>query len=402
MRQRVGVERGDAADVHTGTQRLRAARLRSRVAELAREIRQERAPRKSRAQLADAALDDFRVREVQEQCDEIGERLVERRHVHVGRVGKRRPQTVEQRMRGLVRDDVVTERGGDQPFAQREARRMLAGREVTERKIPGFAAVPRVGPFESERPDHQSKRTIVHRRCRPRDLSSESFPEGGVRQAADRVDHLEMEESVRWRRRESAGEQQVGIVEVERFGSERRRRTIADDLEERSNRSRFEFLVGDVDRRHAADSIRDRRVERVDAQRPEERRLGVALIRLDQRLPRNAIAHLVRRHRGVCFLRSGSAHAATVRLRLRPRSRALNDEARRRSFDDAQGRPAAFGTHHDAASVFRPTGRTWRGTVIRTRTEDDGSAIRLELQTLARPPRQRDRSILGRVDLALR
>ena len=71
------------------------------------------------ARFPDAALDDVGVGEVEEQRDEIGERLVERRHVHVGRIHERRAQPVEQRVRRLVRDDVVAERGADQAVAER-------------------------------------------------------------------------------------------------------------------------------------------------------------------------------------------------------------------------------------------------------------------------------------------
>ena len=64
--------------------------------------------------VANRLLDDVRVGEVQEQRDQIGEAFVKRRHVDVGRIEKRRPQPVEQRMRRLVGDDVVAERGADE------------------------------------------------------------------------------------------------------------------------------------------------------------------------------------------------------------------------------------------------------------------------------------------------
>ena len=42
-----------------------------------------------------------------EQRDDVGERLVEGEHVGIGPLLKAGMQPVEQRMRGLVRDDVV-------------------------------------------------------------------------------------------------------------------------------------------------------------------------------------------------------------------------------------------------------------------------------------------------------
>ena len=77
------------------------------------------------AGLANRLLDDLGVGEVEEERDEIGEPFVERRHVDVGRIEERRAQPVEQRVRRLVRDDVVAERRADEAALQREARGFL-------------------------------------------------------------------------------------------------------------------------------------------------------------------------------------------------------------------------------------------------------------------------------------
>jgi hypothetical protein len=60
---------------------------------------------------------------------------------------------------------------------------------------------------------------------------------------------------------------------------------------------RFEFFVGHLDHRHAAEPVRHRRIERVDAQRPIQRCARIADRRYHARLQRHAIADLERRDR---------------------------------------------------------------------------------------------------------
>ncbi len=62
----------------------------------------------------DLALEHRRVGEVLEERDDVGERLVEGVHVGVGRLVEARMHAVEQRVRGLVRDDVVRQAGEDE------------------------------------------------------------------------------------------------------------------------------------------------------------------------------------------------------------------------------------------------------------------------------------------------
>ena len=67
------------------------------------------------------ALDDVGIGEVQEQRDQIGEALMKRRHVDVGRFHERRAQAVEQRMRRFVRDDVMAQGRADESACHRES-----------------------------------------------------------------------------------------------------------------------------------------------------------------------------------------------------------------------------------------------------------------------------------------
>ena len=179
------------------------------------------------------------------------------------------------------------------PFSVKPAA-LLAGAEVAERQVAGLAAVAGVGALEAERPHHEAQRTIGRRRRRPRDVPPERAPERRVGEAADGVDHLQVEAAVGRRRRQPARQQQVRIVEVERLGHELLGRAGAVHREERSDRARLELLVGHLHGRDAAHAIRHRRIERVDPQRPHERRARVALIRPNVGLKAHAIADVVR------------------------------------------------------------------------------------------------------------
>ena len=189
---------------------------------------------------ADRLLDDVRVREVEEQRHEIGEPFVERRHVDVGRDEKHRPQAVEQRVRGLVHDDVVAQGRADQTLPHHESGRVGTGVEIAERQIAALAAVAGIAAAKAERPDDQPQRTVGGHGGRPGDVAAERAPEGRVGQAADGIDHLQMKVAVQRRRREAARQQQVGIVEIERrrrrSATGRRRRPLETAL--RSGRAR--------------------------------------------------------------------------------------------------------------------------------------------------------------------
>src|SRR5262245_5282413 len=108
---------------------------------------------------------------MKEQGNQVGEALVERGHVDVGRFHERGAQGVEQRMRGLVRDDVVAEGRGDQAALDGKAGGPAAGPEVAERQVAGLAAVPGVRPAD-EGPYFQPERPFRAGRDGPRDLTA--------------------------------------------------------------------------------------------------------------------------------------------------------------------------------------------------------------------------------------
>ena len=219
---------------------------------------------------------------------------MERRHVDVGRVEKRRPQAIEQRMRRLVGDDVVAEGGADQPAFEREAGRLLSGAEVAERQVAGLAAVAGIGAAEAERPDDEPQRPIRGRGRGPRDVPAERPPERTVREAADGIDHLHVEPAVGRSRRQAAREEQVRIVEVERLGAKLLGCAQTVDREERPDRARLQLLVRHHHRGDAAHAVGYRRVEGVDPQRPDERSARVALIGPEPGLKAYAVADVVR------------------------------------------------------------------------------------------------------------
>ena len=86
------------------------AALAGRLAELLRELAQPVLAREVAAGRGDLVAQDLGEREVLEQRDEVGERLVEREHVGIARLVEAAMDAVEQRVRRLVRDDVVTGR----------------------------------------------------------------------------------------------------------------------------------------------------------------------------------------------------------------------------------------------------------------------------------------------------
>ena len=282
-----------ALDVDRRPQRRAVAVPRPRVAELAGHVAQQRPARDRAARLADGLLHDAGVAEVEEQRHQVGEPLVERQHVGVGGHRERRAQAVQQRVRGLVRDHVVRERREDHPLRHGEACRLLARAEEAEAQVAALPRVARVALAHAEGPDDQAHAAAAFRRVAgPGDVAAERAAERGVGQAADGVGHLRGELAVAGRRRVAAGHQQVGIVEVERQPAQRHRCAGGVDLEQRPDRPLVHFLVRHQHRRHPADAVRDRRIQRVDPQRPRQRGARLALEGPRQRLSLDAGADL--------------------------------------------------------------------------------------------------------------
>ena len=77
------------------------------VAELRGELREQVLAAQVAARPGDLVRQHFRKREVLKERDDVGEGFVERQDVRVGRLHEVLVEAVEQRMRRLVRDDVV-------------------------------------------------------------------------------------------------------------------------------------------------------------------------------------------------------------------------------------------------------------------------------------------------------
>ena len=84
------------------------------------------------ARARDLVPQDLREREVLQQRDDVGERLVKGADVGVGRLQEVPVHAVEQRMRGLVRDDVVRQAGEDHAAGHVIAGVVLDRLEVAE------------------------------------------------------------------------------------------------------------------------------------------------------------------------------------------------------------------------------------------------------------------------------
>ena len=224
---------------------------------------------------------------------------MEAEHVGLNRLVELRPQPVEQRVRRLVRDDVVRQRREHQTTWYRVASRLLAGAKVSERQAVVVAIVVGVLFRERERPDAQAQGVAAPGRqaASPGDVAPECAAERRIGQAADGVDHLKVELTVVRRGRQSILQQQVGMIEIQRLGFERRRRARGVDFEQRACRPRIEILVRHVDRRHAAGAPRDRRIEREDPQRPRVRCTRDPMVGPRRRLQLYARADLVLRWR---------------------------------------------------------------------------------------------------------
>ncbi len=227
------------------------------------------------------------------RAHEIGERLVEGRHVGVAVVLEEAVQAVEQGVRRLVRDHVLRQAGEDQPPRQVLARVGEAGREVAEeqrlllRAVVGVGLAKGVGidPQPIDRPDDglaglgvaaDLAVSVAHEEGRRQRLAAQRPFEVPDRGHRHRVDHLLVELRVAFGRGQPVLRQQVRPVQVHRRVEAPARRVVVDDLEVLADRPRLEILPGHAEHR-LVDQRRvelrgQARVERVGPQTPVRRR----------------------------------------------------------------------------------------------------------------------------------
>ncbi len=102
---------------------------------------------------ADGRLHHLAMAEMLKDRDEIGKAFVEAEDVRPARLAKMGAQTVEQRMRDLVRDDVVRQTGENDAAWQGPPVRVRHGAEVAKAQFAGRLVVERVLTLEGMRQD---------------------------------------------------------------------------------------------------------------------------------------------------------------------------------------------------------------------------------------------------------
>ena len=191
------------------------------------------------------------------------------------------------------------------------------------------------------------------------------------------------------------------VVEVERLGAQLVRSAETVHRKERPDRARLQLLVGDGRRRHAAHAVGYRRIERVDAERTNERRSRVALVRAHRRLKTHAVADVEQLHgrgsrlwlslrRLASPLLSHSCLALLAIVRCAypfRRTRTTNRSGDRSTMRNSV--PALAGTDHNLAVFIVPARRLLDVAVVRALDEDARRAVGLELDSFPRPSRQR-------------
>ena len=238
----------------------------SRIAELAGQAEHravgDRRVGQVGATLGDVLGHDLGVREVLEDGDDVGEPLVEREHVGVGRIRVMRAEPLEHSVCRLVGDDVVRQCG--------EHDLVRAG------SVPGSSASAAKYPNSSANRSRRSRRSLRRTRAgrragaglpSPPERASEPALERLQHAHDHRVDHLLVEPRVGLGHVDAAVEQHVGIVEVDRLVEATVHRVVVDDRDQPPGGTRVHLLVHHIGDDRATASV-DHRIERQHSQRP--------------------------------------------------------------------------------------------------------------------------------------
>ena len=186
------------------------------------------------ATTADLMLEQFGQVEPLKQCDDIGEGLVKCQHIDVGGFGESRVHPVEDRVGGLVGDDVVRQAGVDRKAGQLRTGPVRGERAEEQRTPARFVE----GICGSERMRTQSQTrhvpvvpTAAGLLCGgPQHRSAKRDLEVLNRLARHRIDHLLVELQIARRRGPAILRQQVRVVEAGR-GRLGRLDLVVDDFE---------------------------------------------------------------------------------------------------------------------------------------------------------------------------
>ena len=221
-------------------------------------------------------LEDLGEREVLEQRDDVGKRLVEGADVGVGRREIAAVHAVEQRVRRLVRDDVVREAGEHHAARNVLGCFGLGGAEVAEqqrnlvRRVVGVRLAQRVRIDAEAADEHRIVLAAPARRRRtvpPQAAAAERAFEVVDGQAGHGVDHLLVELRRAFTRRQPVLRQQAGIVEVHRLVEAAAGRVDVDHLQVLTDRAGRKGLP-----RHLEGELADHRRRELD------REAGIAAV----------------------------------------------------------------------------------------------------------------------------
>ncbi len=222
-----------------------------------------------------------------EQRDDVGERLVEGRHVRVRGLLEAAVQAVQQRMRHLVGNDVARQAREHHRARRRRIAFTRFGREVSEQQRLLVRAVIGVAGPQRMRIDAQTLHLddLVlsgHAARRPQRGPAERLLEMADRRHADGIDHLLVELRIAFGRRPSVLRQQELVVQIDGLVDLVRRRVDVDDLEILADRPGPQRRRLAVVPRHGqrrlvdrlgGEVLRDAGIEGVDAQASRHRLL---------------------------------------------------------------------------------------------------------------------------------
>ena len=293
----LGVDRPDHVAQRAAVPFQRLAELRRQLAE------NEPLPIQAPGGGVQPVLDQFAKREALEQRHDVGEALMERRHVGVGVLDVARMNRVENRVRRLVGDDVRAQAGEDEPARIVGALELIGGGEVAEQEGDLVGIVIGVGVAQRVRMDAEPLDVVVaplpgaavRRRRRPHQARPPHHPPSQrAFEVADRlhrhgVDELLVKLRVAFAGRQALLRGDLLARQVHRLVPAAARRIEVDDFDVFTDRSRIHGFEG-----HAIEDFVDAGrlepggkagIERVAAKIPVDGRLhrpptlqGVAII----------------------------------------------------------------------------------------------------------------------------
>ena len=230
-----------------------------------------------------------------EQRNDVGECLVERRHIRIGRFLETPVQPVEQRMRHFVGDDVAGQAGEDRRAWRRGVAITAVCREIAEQQRLLVRAVIGVVGSQRVRIDAQARHFIGLEPLvaapdgvfavvgRPQRAAAERPLEMADRGHGDGINHLLVKLRIALRRRQTTLGEKGLVVQVDRVIDPVRGRIDIHDFEIFANRTRPQRLGGSglvipgnrqrrLMHRNGIEALGHRRIERIDTQLASGRR----------------------------------------------------------------------------------------------------------------------------------